>query len=148
MNLNQLVYDSSSANRYATFFYAQYDSLSRVLEYVNAGHNPPLIFRERHDVLRLDTGGPVIGMMPQCSYRAGRVTLEPGDVLVLFTDGISEAMNGAFDEWGEERLIHVIGSNGGLSARELIDRIFHAAAEFVGGAAQYDDMTLVTVRVL
>src|SRR6266849_10723653 len=67
VNLNRLVYDSSSANRYATFFYAQYDASTRVLEYVNAGHNPPLIFRTRNnrpDLLRLDTSGPVIGLMP------------------------------------------------------------------------------------
>src|SRR5712692_7560527 len=82
VNLNRLVYECSSANRYATFFYAQYDSSTRLLEYVNAGHNPPLIFGARsgrHAVLRLDVGGPVIGLMPDCSYVQQRVTLEEGD---------------------------------------------------------------------
>jgi len=148
VNLNRLVYDSSSPNRYATFFYAQYDSSSRVLEYVNAGHNPPLIFRERHDILRLDTGGPVIGLMPECSYVQGRVTLEEGDVLVLFTDGISESMNASYEEWGEERLTRVVAANRTLSARELIDRVLRASQDFAGDSAQYDDMTLITMRVL
>ena len=151
VNLNRLVYESSAANRYATFFYAQYDSSTRLLEYVNAGHNPPLIFGTRGDrqgVLRLETSGPVIGLMPDCSYVQQRVTLEEGDVLVLFTDGITEAMNAAGDEWGEERLMQVIGANRARPARELIDRIMRTADEFVAGAAQYDDMTLITARII
>src|SRR5713101_2333860 len=143
VNLNRLVYESSTANRYATFFYAQYDSSTRVLEYVNAGHNPPLIFRtrgDRPDVLRLDTSGPVIGLMPDCSYIQQSMTLEEGDVLVLFTDGISEAMNAAGEEWGDGRLMEAIGANLALPAHQLIDRIMRASDEFVAGAAQYDDM--------
>jgi serine phosphatase RsbU (regulator of sigma subunit) len=149
-NLNRLVYESSEANRYATFFYGQYDSSTRVLEYVNAGHNPPLIIgtnRDRHDALRLDTSGPVIGLIPDCSYAQQRVTLEEGDVLVLFTDGITEAMNAAGEEWGEERLRQAVGSNRALPARELIEHIMRTCDEFVAGAAQYDDMTLVAARV-
>jgi sigma-B regulation protein RsbU (phosphoserine phosphatase) len=151
VNLNRLVYESSAANRYASFFYAQYDSSTRLLEYVNAGHNPPLIVRtrrDRHDVLRLDPGGPVIGLMPDCSYNQGSLALEDGDVLVLFTDGITEAMNLAGDEWGEARLMQAIETNRARPARELIARILRAADEFVAGAVQHDDMTLVTARVI
>jgi sigma-B regulation protein RsbU (phosphoserine phosphatase) len=86
--------------------------------------------------------------MPDCSYGQGSVTLEEGDILVLFTDGITEAMNAAGEEWGEERLTQVIGANRALPARELIDRITHASDEFAAGAAQYDDMTLITARVI
>ena len=151
VNLNRLVYESSAANRYATFFYAQYDSSTRLLEYVNAGHNPPLIFRTRggrRAVLRLDVGGPVIGLMPDCSYVQQRVTLEEGDVLVLYTDGVTEAMNTSGEEWGEERLTQVIGASRALPARELNDRIMRTADEFAAGAAQYDDMTLITARFI
>jgi sigma-B regulation protein RsbU (phosphoserine phosphatase) len=152
-SLNRLVYESSAANRYATFFYAQYEATTRRLEYVNAGHNPPVIVRarsgsDRPEIIRLETGGPVIGLMPDCSYGQGSVTLEEGDVLVLFTDGITEAMNPAGEEWGEERLVQVIGANRALPARDLIDRITRASDEFVAGAAQYDDMTLITARVI
>jgi sigma-B regulation protein RsbU (phosphoserine phosphatase) len=152
-SLNRLVYESSAANRYATFFYAQYEATTRRLEYVNAGHNPPVIVRarsgsDRPEIIRLETGGPVIGLMPDCSYGQGSVTLEEGDVLVLFTDGITEAMNRAGDEWGEDRLMQVISANRALPARDLIDRITRASNEFVAGAAQYDDMTLITARVI
>jgi sigma-B regulation protein RsbU (phosphoserine phosphatase) len=152
-SLNRLVYESSAANRYATFFYAQYEATTRRLEYVNAGHNPPVIVRarsgsDRPEIIRLETGGPVIGLMPDCSYGQGSVTLEEGDVLVLFTDGITEAMNRAGDEWGEDRLMQVISANRALPARDLIDRITRASDEFVAGAAQYDDMTLITARVI
>jgi sigma-B regulation protein RsbU (phosphoserine phosphatase) len=150
-SLNRHVYESSSANRYATFFYGQYESSTRVLEYVNAGHNPPVILRasgDGHTVLRLDVGGPAVGLLPACSYVAQRVTLEEGDVLVLFTDGICEAMNAAGDEWGEECLTQVVRANRSLAAGQLVDRVMAGSDGFVGGAPQYDDMTLITARVI
>src|SRR5262249_42391510 len=107
-NINRLVYEASQANRYATFFYAQYDPDSRKLEYVNAGHNAPMLFH-KHDgaptLLRLEVGGTVIGLLESFSYQQGCVALAPGDLLIGFTDGISEAMNKNDEEWGEERLI-------------------------------------------
>ncbi|MBI4475417.1 MAG: serine/threonine-protein phosphatase [Acidobacteria bacterium] len=118
-NVNKLVYESSSSNRYATFFYAQYDALSRKLTYVNAGHNPPLLFRSR-EVTRLEMGGPVVGLLPSFAYSAETIALQPGDILVAFTDGISEAMNGGlcrgrkaarrYDDYrGEGGLVRVTG---------------------------------------
>ena len=150
-NLNRLVYESSAANRYATFFYGQYDATTGAFTYVNAGHNPPLIFRARGDrpqVLRLEPTGPAIGMMPDSSYGQGHDTLDDGDVLVLFTDGISEAMNPAGDEWGEERLTELCDANRALPARQLIAHIMRTTDAFAAGAAQYDDMTLIAARVL
>ena len=150
-NLNMLVYESSPANRYATFFYGELDVTSRVLTYVNAGHNPPMLFRQTADgldVVRLDTGGPVIGLMEDCVYRQDSVTLAAGDVLVAYTDGISEAMNAADEEWGEERLMEDAGSNRAMPARTLIDRLMTSADTFVAGAMQHDDMTLLVVRAM
>jgi sigma-B regulation protein RsbU (phosphoserine phosphatase) len=150
-NLNGLVYESSSANRYATFFYAEFDAASRALNYVNAGHNPPMVFRRTdggQEVMRLDTGGPVIGLIEDCCYRQGRVVLEAGDVLVAYTDGISEAMNAADDEWGEERLMDAIRANRMVPARALIDLLVTSADAFVAGAPQHDDMTLIVVRAV
>jgi sigma-B regulation protein RsbU (phosphoserine phosphatase) len=150
-NLNKLVYESSAANRYATFFYAELDAASRALSYVNAGHNPPMVFRQAHrgdEVMRLDAGGPVIGLMEDCCYRQGRIALEAGDVLVAYTDGISEAMNAADDEWGEERLMDAVRANPIVAARALIERLMTSADAFVAGAPQHDDMTLVVVRVI
>jgi phosphoserine phosphatase RsbU/P len=149
-NLNKLVYDSSTSNRYATFFYGEFDATSRVLTYVNGGHNPPMLFRQSdagRDVVRLDAGGRVIGLMEDCFYRQGSVTFEPGDVLVAYTDGISEAMNEAEDEWGEDRLKEAVRPHRAVPARDLIGRIMTSADAFVAGAQQHDDMTVVVLRM-
>ena len=147
-NLNRLVYESSAPNRYATFFYAQYETTTRVLQYVNAGHNPPMIFRTSGGVVRLYVGGPVIGLIEGCAYEQGQVTLEPGDVFVAYTDGVSEAMNGNHEEWGEEQLAATTLPARSVNCQELIVRIMRAADGFVAGAPQHDDMTLVVVRRL
>ena len=146
-NLNTLVYESSAANRYATFFFGQYDATTRVLDYVNCGHNPPMVFRQSGAVIRLDTGGPVIGLIEQARYSQGSTTLQDGDVLVAFTDGISEAMNGRDEEWGEERLAAAVLPARSQTARHLIETIMQEADTFVAGARQYDDMTVVVVRL-
>jgi sigma-B regulation protein RsbU (phosphoserine phosphatase) len=150
-NLNRLVYESSESNRYATFFYGEFDAASRTMNYVNAGHNPPMVFRERNgapEVIRLDTGGPVIGLMEDCDYSQGRTELAPGDVFVAYTDGISEAMDAADQEWGEQRLQNAALANRGVAARVLIERLMKSADEFVAGAPQHDDMTISVVRLL
>ncbi len=150
-NLNRLVYESSESNRYATFFYAEFDAVSRTMNYVNAGHNPPMIFRERNgtsEVMRLETGGPVIGLMEGWEYSQGSVELEPGDLFVAYTDGISESMNAADEEWGEERMKNAVLTSPSVGARALIDHMMASADEFVAGAPQHDDMTLIVVRVM
>ena len=144
-----LLYQASSANRYATLFYACYDPPSRRLSYVNAGHNPPVVLRSCGDafqVFRLETGGPVIGLL-QHSYERGIFSHEPGDLLVLFTDGVSESMNARFEEWGEERLIDFAKICYALPSSEGLGRILSAAQAFAAGASQHDDMTLVVLRV-
>jgi sigma-B regulation protein RsbU (phosphoserine phosphatase) len=148
--VNSLVLDASSANRYATLFYAAYDPHSRQLSYVNAGHNPPVILRKSDagcTVFRLETGGPVIGLLQQ-RYHQDSFALEPGDLMVLFTDGVSESMNARDEEWGEERLIEVAKTCHGLPALETMTRIMAAAEAFAAGASQHDDMTLVVLRIL
>ena len=115
--------------------------------YVNAGRNPPLLFRGG-DVIRLETGGPVVGLLPAFEYAQSTITLQRGDLFVAFTDGISEAMNAADEEWGEERLIVCVRSAGEISAQELIQRTIAAADSFVAGAKQHDDMTIIVARVL
>jgi sigma-B regulation protein RsbU (phosphoserine phosphatase) len=148
--VNRLVHDASPDNRYATFFYAQFDPATRRLDYVNAGHNPPFLFRgDGSEVVRLKEGGMVVGLMPDAVFTQSSVTLRPGDTFVGFTDGISEAMNAEDEEWGETRLEEVLHTaGGGLGATHLIERILERADGFVAGAPQYDDMTLVVVRML
>jgi sigma-B regulation protein RsbU (phosphoserine phosphatase) len=149
--VNSLVYQASSANHYATSFYAEYDPRSRQLSYVNAGHNPPAILRKSAgacQVFRLATGGPVIGLLQQGYYQQASFPLKPGDLIVLFTDGVSESMNARNEEWGEDRLIEFAKTCHGVPALEAITRILAAAEAFAAGAPQHDDMTLVVLRVL
>jgi phosphoserine phosphatase RsbU/P len=149
-NVNSLVYEATAENRYATFFYAQYDPSARGLSYVNAGHNPPMLFRKRESrwrIERLDAGGTVIGLLPQFPYRQAALVLEAGDLLVVYTDGVSEAMNPADEEFGEERMIEAVTLSDGLSAAETIEQLMRSADDFASGAAQHDDMTLVVLRV-
>ncbi len=148
-NVNRLVFEASASNRYATFFYGQYDPARGTFDYVNAGHNPPMLFHdagENGTVTRLEPGGTVIGLLENVDYQQGSVRLVAGDVLVAFTDGISEAMNLDDEEWGEERLIDAIRGCRRSSAQQLLECIFHAATSFAGTAPQHDDMTLVVVR--
>jgi len=159
--VNQALYEASSADRYATFFYAQFDPASRRLTYVNGGHCAPLLFRAdtsggtagvehlgSKKIERLDEGGPVIGLIPDCAYQQAELTLASGDCLVIFTDGVSEAMNPALEEWGEERLIATVVAAQGCEASEIIMRIMQAADQFAAGAPQHDDMTLIVLRFL
>jgi sigma-B regulation protein RsbU (phosphoserine phosphatase) len=150
--VNQMLYDASAEDRYATLFYAQYDPATRRLSYVNAGHCPPILLRSAAKsgrVERLDqAGGTVVGLLKDCAYEQSEASLAPGDLLVIYTDGFSEAMNPDFTEWGEERLIESIVGCSGLPARGVITRIMQAADAFAAGAPQSDDMTLVVLRVI
>ena len=148
-NINRLVFEASSSNRYATFFYGQYSPAEGRFDFVNAGHNPPMLFRRSDSdstVIRLEPGGTVVGLLEDAQYVQGSVRLSPGDVLVLFTDGISEAMNLDDEEWGEDRLLQSIQTSRGASADELLKHLFEAATRFAGAAPQHDDMTLVVLR--
>jgi sigma-B regulation protein RsbU (phosphoserine phosphatase) len=148
--VNRLVYEASSANRYATFFYGQYDPNSLELGYVNTGHNPPIVLRKttgQWQVMRLETGGAVIGLLKDLPYQQGSFALNSGDLLLLFTDGVSEAMNPDDEEFGEERLIEAAQACDGLDSAATITRIIAAADVFAGSTLQHDDMTLVALRV-
>jgi serine phosphatase RsbU (regulator of sigma subunit)/dihydrofolate reductase len=149
-NVNRLLYDASGSNRYATFFYAELDCASRTLHYVNGGHNPPAVLRKEDGawrVFRLGDGGPVIGLFAGAVYKEQILHLLPGDILLAFTDGISEAMNASEDEWGEDRMIAEAQAHADLNAEELLQRLFRAADAFAAGAPQHDDMTIVVLRL-
>jgi phosphoserine phosphatase RsbU/P len=103
--------------------YGEYDVSSRVLAFVNGGHNPPLILRGG-EVLRLEAGGPVIGLLPGATYWQARIQLEPGDVFIGYTDGITEALNEGEEEWEERRLIAAVRQCAGLRAAQTIQWIF------------------------
>jgi serine phosphatase RsbU (regulator of sigma subunit)/dihydrofolate reductase len=150
-NINHLLYEASGSSRYATFFYAELDCDSRTLHYVNGGHNPPAVLRKENGawrVFRLGDGGPVVGLLAGATYKQQMLSLLPGDLLLAFTDGISETMNSADDEWGEDRMIAEAQAHANLNATELLQHLFRAADVFAAGAPQHDDMTLIVLRLL
>jgi sigma-B regulation protein RsbU (phosphoserine phosphatase) len=148
-SINSLLYEASEPERYATFFYAEYDARRWCLSYVNAGHNAPMLCRKREgnwEVQRLETGGTVVGLLPDMSFQQATLGLRSGDLLVAFTDGISEAMNAAGEQFGEQRLMKAIECCDGLTAAEITKRLLGEVDTFVASAPQHDDMTLVVMR--
>jgi len=150
-HVNNLVYESSTTNRYATFFYAEYDPATSLLTFVNAGHNPPYILRGGQ-AIPLEATGTVVGLLPDAEYAQATIPMHHGDVLLAFTDGISEAMNHEDEEWGEDRMIVTAQqlldqTDCTHSAQQLLDCIITAADKFTDGAPQHDDMTLLICTV-
>ena len=146
VNINKLIFESSPSNRYATFFYGEYRN--GAFTYVNAGHNAPMLLREDGRIERLEVGGSVIGMMDFAAFALGSVPIAPGDVLLGFTDGVSECMNPRDEEWGDDRLAEVLRENRDCPAALLVTRIMTAADAFAAGAKQHDDMTLILMKVV
>lgn len=144
--VNQYIYDNTPANRYVTMFYSELDPRSNQLTYINAGHNAPLLVRATGEVTRLDIGGFPVGITPFGEYREGWVELEPGDVLVIYSDGASESLNEAEEEFGEARLIELVQKHRNRTAAGIRDRIDEALTKFVGNADTVDDLTLVIVK--
>jgi serine phosphatase RsbU (regulator of sigma subunit) len=154
--MNEFLYRSTPASKYATFFYAQLDERRRQLRYVNAGHNPPYLFRAGRrspagaassDIEQLSVGGTVVGMFPEMGYEEATVELCPGDVLLAFTDGVPEAHNPENDEFGEERLQQLLRQAAHLPAGEIGARISAGMRDWIRDAEQYDDLTFIVMKV-
>ena len=144
--LNVQLHALTETNRFATFFWAVFDETARALTWVNAGHNAPILLRRSGDVERLAASGPPLGALPSAAYRQATTTLAAGDVLVIFTDGVTEALDAAEQEFGDERLRSLVLEDGADSAGELCKRILGAVREFEAGAPQTDDITLVVAK--
>ena len=151
--MNDLLHRSTQAKSYATFFYAQLDERSGQLRYVNAGHNPPYLIRSMDardttpDIQELSVGGTVLGLFPEMDYQEGTVHLRSGDVLVAFTDGVTEALNAREEEFGEERLKALLREVLHLQAPEISARIADALRGWITDTAQYDDLTFIVLKV-
>jgi predicted permease len=154
--MNEFVYRSTPASKYATFFYAQLDTQRRKLRYVNAGHNAPYLFRAGRrstangassEIEQLSVGGTVVGMFPDMGYEEATVELYPGDVLLAFTDGVPEAQNPENEEFGEERLQQLLRETAHLPAEEIGARISAETKDWIRDAPQYDDLTFIVMKV-
>jgi len=131
---------------FVTLFFGMIFSDSNRMFYINAGHNPPAIVDERGQLkARLSRTGPAVGAFPNMEFGIGEVTFEPGDTLVAFTDGVTDARNSDKQGFGENRLLALI-ADPGPSARDLVDRIVADVRGHIGDAAQFDDITMVAVR--
>jgi sigma-B regulation protein RsbU (phosphoserine phosphatase) len=141
--------DLSQAELFITAFYASYDKGTRTLTYANGGHNLPFVWRAGEgQCALLDAEGMLIGVLKDVFYEERTMELQPGDVLVLYTDGVTEATTEKEEPFGEERLYQVVKEKGHLSAHELLDEIYRQVRQFSGGLAQRDDITMIIVQVL
>jgi len=139
--------NSQNGRRFTTAFIAEYDPAARTLNYVNAGHNSPLLRRQNGAIERLEQGGIPLGIMETAPYVSGSVVLQSGDWLAIFTDGVVEAENDRSDEYGEQRLLFVVNVGAGLAPNQLLANIMADLDRFVAGAPQHDDVTCMLVKV-
>jgi phosphoserine phosphatase RsbU/P len=144
--LNSLVCHNTGSDRFITFFYAQLDGPARLLRYTNAGHNAPILLHRDGSHERLQAGGGVLGVFPNQTFAASAAQLAPGDRVILFTDGVTEACDHAGEEFGEDRLLHVLQEHRASRASVLQEKILGAAGEFSGGH-WHDDATLLVLGV-
>jgi sigma-B regulation protein RsbU (phosphoserine phosphatase) len=143
--VNRSVARSAADGRFITLFYAEIDPAARVLRYVNAGHNYPLLRRPDGGLEELATGGLIIGLFEEAPYVEGELSFGPGDALLLYSDGISEALDTRGQEFGEDRIKSVWRSCCPLPSAAVIGHLFEEVARFRGSAVQSDDMTAVVV---
>jgi sigma-B regulation protein RsbU (phosphoserine phosphatase) len=144
--LNALLCRNMTSDRFITLFYAQLDGPTRLFRYASAGHNPPFLLHRDGTHQRLREGGGVLGVFPDQKFDLGSAQLAPGDRVILFTDGVTEANNPEGEEFGEERLLGLLEQNRASSAGELQKRILNAAAAFSDGH-WHDDVTLLVLAV-
>jgi phosphoserine phosphatase RsbU/P len=144
--VNRYLVESIPANRFVTLFYAELDPSDGALAFLNAGHNPPLIVHSGGTMEQLASGGLPLGIMTETEFREGRTQLRPGDVLVIYSDGVSEAVNPTGEEFGPTRLYEVVSRNLDASAGGIRDRIESALTKFCQGTPAADDITLVIVK--
>jgi len=149
-DVNRLVYASSPTNIFATLFYAEYEPAKRMLNYVNAGHDPPLVLRPKDgscEVFRLPSTGIPVGISADPQFASAAFQFEIDDVLVAYTDGITEAENRQHELWGLQRLEALLKSCSRKSPKEIIDTILDQVSKFANGQPQRDDVTLLVMRV-
>lgn len=145
--INHLLYRSTGASTYVTFFYAEYDASTRRLAYVNAGHNPPLVLRAAGGEPEwLTSGGPVAGVFETIGFDQGSVELDEDSVLVAFTDGVTEALDRAGEEFGEQRLVEAVEATSHLGADAIRDAVLDRIADWSVGTPQHDDLTVVVAK--
>lgn len=144
---NHVIYELTDEERFASLFYGILDTTTRRLRYINAGHQPPLLLRgSTGEVVWLETGGPVMGLLPDVHFETGSVELLPSDLLVLYTDGVVETHNAAGEEFSRDRLLTVVASHSGAAAQHLAETIHTSVVGFSETHRPEDDLTIVILK--
>ena len=149
-DVNRLVHESSPTAFFASLFYAEYEPASRLLHYVNAGHNPPIVVRPRKEsceLFPLRAEAVPIGMFANTQFAATKFQLEKDDILAAYTDGITEATNASGEQWGLERFESLLRSCDQMPSNKIVERILAEVSDFANGEPQHDDVTLVVMKV-
>lgn len=145
--INDLIYRNTSSDKFITFFWGSLNAQTKIFQYVNAGHNPPFVLRRDGTIERLSDGGLILGIMKTITpYQEGSVQLSAGDSVILFTDGVSEAMDVNANDYTEERLEQFIQTLNGNSAAVMLTKIKHEIQQYSAGAVQSDDITLIVFK--
>ena len=146
-NMNRYACTNSQGGlRFTTAFLAEYDPVHRTLDYINAGHNNPILRRASGQIERLDVGGLPFGIQPEVKYECATVTLAPADWLIIFTDGLIEAVNARDEEYGEPRVLSVIEAGKSEEPAGMLKRLMSALDLFVGNTPQHDDVTCLLLK--
>ncbi len=143
---NDILYHNTAPNKFATLFYGILNNVTHEITYCNAGHNEPFLFSKENNLTKLSTGGLVAGIVPSYPFEEATISMLPGELLILFSDGITEAMNGNEEEFGEDRLMEVIVNHRTELPENLLEIIFKEVQKFCGNTAQMDDMTIVIIK--
>jgi sigma-B regulation protein RsbU (phosphoserine phosphatase) len=146
-NMNKYACSNSQGGlRFTTAFLAEYDAARRIFHYINAGHNNPILRRSSGLIERLDVGGLPLGIQPEAKYESASVALAPGDWLIIFTDGLVEAVNARDEDFDEPRLLSALEAGKSTTPKEFLDRLMHDLDLFVGSTPQHDDVTCLLIK--
>jgi len=145
--VNRQIVETTSPEKFATFFYGVYHPKRGWFEYTNAGHNFPVVRHKNGDLTLLKKGGLVIGVKKDFEYHSEKLRLKSGDTMLFYTDGVTEAMNSSGEEFGEDRLFTALLNEKTVSPKELIEGILTHVSAFTGGCMQNDDLTMVVLQV-
>ncbi|NIA28911.1 MAG: SpoIIE family protein phosphatase [Actinobacteria bacterium] len=146
--INRVMFESMPLSRFVTLFYGELDLNSGNLFYVNAGHNPPYFYQADENLHQLHVGGMALGLLKETEFQVGHVQMKAGDLLFLYTDGVTEAMNSSLDEYGDERLSLFLKENRNSKAEDLINNIVADVPAHLDGMQQNDDLTMAVIKRL
>ncbi len=147
IKINDLIYNNTSSEKFITFFWSILDVAKDELIYVNAGHNHPLLINSSNNIIKLDQGGLMLGVIDDCiRYDKGIVKLNSGDIVFFYTDGLTESINNLKEEFGEERLIQLLKENSKENAETIVKNILNDLDNFTKGEKQFDDITIICLK--